>query len=141
MNKPAIPNCAVIESLKILSGKWKPCILCYLQQQTLRYSELERLIPNVSRKMLSAQLRELEQDGLLTRRHYAVIPPKVEYSLTIKGKSLLPVLEMLQNWSLEHYPTTKSMAEMLAWAKETNAAIAKTEKLSQTKYKLFCYCF
>ncbi len=107
-------KCAIIETLKIFSAKWKPCILCYLLEGSKRYGELHRLIPNISRKMLTQHLKELQKDGLVSRKSYLVIPPKVEYSLTEKGRSLEMVLLSLENWGIENLKDVNSVPEMLA---------------------------
>ncbi|MFB3162333.1 winged helix-turn-helix transcriptional regulator [Neobacillus sp. 179-J 1A1 HS] len=84
-------------------GKWKLVILNHiLENGTLRFSELHRLIPNITKKMLTTQLRELEYNDIINRKVYAQIPPKVEYSITEYGKGLLPVLEPMHNWGLAH---------------------------------------
>lgn len=85
-------------ALNVIDGKWKLEILYFLRQATLRFSELEDLMPEVKRKVLTAQLRELERDGLVSRQVYAEVPPRVEYSVTPLGRSLTPVLLMLCDW-------------------------------------------
>jgi DNA-binding HxlR family transcriptional regulator len=85
-------------TLALIGGKWKSLILWYLGEDTLRFSELRKVLPQVTQKMLTQQLRELEKDGLVNRLIYTQIPPKVEYSLTAAGKSLLPILETLCQW-------------------------------------------
>jgi len=88
------------EGFGLLEGRWKMAILFHLfDQTTLRFSELERLIPRVSQKMLTQQLRELERDGIVKRNVYAEVPPKVEYSLTDIGQELNPALHELVMWA------------------------------------------
>ncbi|MGY2288539.1 winged helix-turn-helix transcriptional regulator [Pseudomonas sp. SDO528_S397] len=90
---------AVEATLKWLDGRWKLVILFHLfGGQVQRYSDLERLIPDISQKMLAQQLRQLEADGLVQRTVYPVVPPKVEYRLTDWGQSLCPVLDGLLKW-------------------------------------------
>ncbi|MDC3418708.1 winged helix-turn-helix transcriptional regulator [Aquibacillus salsiterrae] len=90
-------------ALEILVGKWKPVILFHLiDQGTLRFSELQRLIPDVTKKMLTTQLRELEYHDIINRKVYAQIPPKVEYSITEYGEGLKPVLLSMHEWGLTH---------------------------------------
>ncbi|UQD53374.1 HxlR family transcriptional regulator [Bacillus methanolicus] len=88
-----------VQTLSVIEGKWKLIILCHLGLKgTKRFMELKKLIPNITQKMLTNQLRELEEDGLVHREVYPVVPPKVEYSLTEQGKSLMNVLKMLEEW-------------------------------------------
>jgi DNA-binding HxlR family transcriptional regulator len=106
-------RCSVIATLKLFATKWKPCILCYLAEKPMRYNELHRIIPNISRKMLSEHLKELEKNALITRVQYDDKLQRIEYSLSEKGKSLLPVLEQLQNWGLRNIKNVLSIREML----------------------------
>lgn len=89
-------------TLAIIGGKWKVLILWYLSDKTMRFNELRRTLPRITQKMLTQQLRELEEYGLVNRLIYTQIPPKVEYSLTDAGKSILPVLENLRQWGLNY---------------------------------------
>ena len=91
-------NCPVSATLQLIGGKYKALILWHLMDRTIRFSELRKLVPEATAKMLTQQLRELEKDGLLKRKVYPVVPPKVEYSLTKKGKSLRHILEAMFNW-------------------------------------------
>lgn len=95
-------NCPIEATLNVIGGKWKPMILCLLAEDTLRYNKLQQLIPDVSPKMLTKQLRELEGDGLIIRKMYPEIPPKVEYSITDFGTTVLPVLKTLLDWGTEY---------------------------------------
>lgn len=91
---------AVDQCLKMLEGRWKLRILFQLfGGQVMRFSELERAIPEVTQKMLAQQLKQLEIDGLVKRVSYPVVPPKVEYSLTDWGQALCPTLDSLLNWT------------------------------------------
>ncbi len=83
-----------------IGGTWKMPILWRLQDKTLRYGELRRDIPHISEKMLTTQLRELEQDGLVNRRVYATVPPKVEYSITEKGRRVMPIVRAIRELGL-----------------------------------------
>lgn len=85
-------------TLDLIGGKWKSVILFRLSEGTKRFSELGRLLPRVSPRMLTRQLRDLERDGLVTRTVYAEVPPRVEYSLTDTGRTLQPVLDALLAW-------------------------------------------
>lgn len=91
-------TCPVEATIQLIGGKYKAVILWHLMNQTLRYSELHRLMPRATDKMLAQQLRELEGDGLIDRKVYPVVPPKTEYSLTAFGKSLAPILDEMCNW-------------------------------------------
>ncbi len=90
--------CPATETLRVLSGRWKVPIVWFLFGGTLRFSELRRELLPVTPKMLAQQLRELERDGIVLRRVYLQVPPKVEYSLTATGKSLRPVVEAMCRW-------------------------------------------
>ncbi|MCX7709512.1 MAG: helix-turn-helix transcriptional regulator [Clostridia bacterium] len=103
----SICTCPVEVTLDLIGGKWKSLILWHLSQKTLRFSELRKLIPNATQKMLTQQLRDLEEQGLLIRKVYAEVPPKVEYSLTEFGKSLYPILDSMCKWGTE-YMTRKN---------------------------------
>lgn len=97
------PICPITAALDVLGGKWKVFILSYLAEHgTLRFGELKRLIPKVTQKMLAQQLKELEEAGLVNRRVYAQVPPKVEYRLTAHGQTLCPVLRSLREWGYLH---------------------------------------
>ncbi len=89
-------------TLKVLGGKWKILILWHLKDKARRFSELKRLIPEISEKVLTQQLRELESDGIVNRKVYSDVPPKVEYSFTDYGRSLKPTLQALCEWGQEH---------------------------------------
>ncbi|HXW91670.1 MAG TPA: helix-turn-helix domain-containing protein [Terriglobales bacterium] len=96
------PECPVKLTARIIGGKWKPLILFYLEGGTRRFGELCTLIPGMTKKMLTQHLRELERDGLVRRKVYAVVPPKVEYTLTRHGKSLKPILKLMSAWGTKH---------------------------------------
>ena len=113
-NTDLIYQCSVIAAIKAFGTKWKPCILCYLTERPMRYNELYRIIPNISRKILSEHLNELETDELIIRTQYDDKLQKVEYSLSEKGKSLLPLLEHLQNWGMENIKGVLTIQEMLS---------------------------
>ena len=93
-----LPACPVETTLTLISDKWKVLILQDLMPGTRRFGELKRSIGAVSQKVLTAQLREMEQSGLLVRTVYPEVPPRVEYTLTELGQSLKPILDALQNW-------------------------------------------
>lgn len=100
-------NCPVSVILKILGGKWKTLIVYTLLDGTRRFNELNRAIPDVTQRMLTNQLRELENDKIITRKVYAQVPPKVEYSLTEIGYALKPILGQLEDWGSCYIEKTK----------------------------------
>jgi len=91
-------NCPVSAAIHMIGGKYKALILWHLTDCTLRFNELHKLVPEATPKMLTQQLRELETDGLILRVVYPVVPPKVEYSLTERGKTLFPILKGMYEW-------------------------------------------
>ena len=95
-------KCPVETSIDALAGKWKILILWYLRAEKKRFSELEKLLPHTTQKMLIQKLRELEEDGIVLREIYPVVPPKVEYSLTPYGETLKPILKQLYLWGEKH---------------------------------------
>lgn len=95
-------KCGIDVTLAVVGGKWKASILWHLAEKTMRFSELQRQFFDTTRKMLTQQLRELEADGLVHREVYPQVPPKVEYSLTEKGRSIYPILEKMCDWG-RHY--------------------------------------
>ncbi len=105
--KSALPACPVETTLMLIGDKWKVLILRDLSTGTKRFGELRRSVGNVSQKVLTAQLRAMEENGLVHREVYAEVPPRVEYSLTELGQSLKPILDSMRVWG-ENY---KSMME------------------------------
>lgn len=91
-------KCGIDVTLALVGGKWKASILWHLAQETMRFSDLQRQFSDITRKMLTQQLRELEADGLVHREVYPQVPPKVEYSLTEVGRTLFPVLDLMGDW-------------------------------------------
>jgi DNA-binding HxlR family transcriptional regulator len=112
-------HCPVEATLSLIGGKYKPIILYHLINQKLRFSELQRIMPQATQKMLTQQLRELERDGLIHREVFPVVPPKTEYSLTEYGASLVPILTAMCDWGNKH------MADQILPPPEN---IHKTEK-------------
>ncbi len=95
-------RCHVSTTLDIIGGKWKSLVLWHLSYKTLRFSQLQRRLFKVTQKMLTQQLRELERDGLIDRKVYAEVPPRVEYSLTELGQSVVPILQMMYQWGKDY---------------------------------------
>jgi DNA-binding HxlR family transcriptional regulator len=92
------PGCAVEATLSLIDGKWKGVVLYHLLEGTLRFGEIRRRLPSCTQRMLTNQLHELEADGLIVRTAYPEVPPKVEYSLSARGRSLEPVIAALKTW-------------------------------------------
>ncbi|OHR66524.1 HxlR family transcriptional regulator [Bacillus sp. HMSC76G11] len=100
-------NCEKELTLSVIGGKWKMLILWHLGKEgTKRFNELKSLMPGITQRMLVNQLRELEEDLIVHREVYPVVPPKVEYSLTEQGKSLMPILESMYEWGKNYMKTT-----------------------------------
>lgn len=95
-------HCPVEAALEVIGGKWKPLILWALGDNIMRFNELQKGLPGVNSKMLTKQLRELEQDGIILRTVYPEVPPRVEYAITDFGRTLIPILQALCNWGA-HY--------------------------------------
>lgn len=102
MAKKDLPACPVETTLTLIGDKWKVLILRDLLPGTKRFGELKRSVGSVSQKVLTAQLRDMEESGLVNRQVYAEVPPRVEYSLTDLGQSLKPILDSMKNWG-ENY--------------------------------------
>ncbi|KMT53838.1 winged helix-turn-helix transcriptional regulator [Pseudomonas fildesensis] len=94
--------CPVAFTVDVIGGKWKSLILFHLMSGTKRFNELRRLIPDITQRMLTLQLRELEVDGIIHREIYREVPPKVEYSLTELGSSLAPLVSAMREWGAVH---------------------------------------
>lgn len=91
-------HCALDVTMGYIGGKWKSIVLWYLRKDAKRFKDLKKHIPQITEKMLSLQLKELEQDGIVTRTVFAEVPPRVEYELTEHGKSIIPMLEEMAKW-------------------------------------------
>lgn len=101
------PACPVETTLSLIGNKWKVLILRDLMTGTKRFGELKRSVGDVSQKVLTAQLRDMEENGLVLRKVYAEVPPRVEYSLTPLGESLSPILSAMKNWGENFKETLK----------------------------------
>jgi DNA-binding HxlR family transcriptional regulator len=97
-NYDQVPGCTMYAALNLISGKWKGMILYHLLRGTLRFNALQRELKHCSQRLLIKQLRELEEDGLVARKVHAVVPPRVDYSITEEGRSLEPILMGLRDW-------------------------------------------
>ncbi|PJJ79276.1 winged helix-turn-helix transcriptional regulator [Mucilaginibacter auburnensis] len=106
-------SCGMANALRVLGGRWKPAILCRLRYGTMRYGELKKSIEGISERMLVAQLRELENDGIIKRMVYPEVPPRVEYKLTDLGLTMQPMLIAMSDWgNLYRETTEKQMVEI-----------------------------
>ncbi|MFA7496322.1 MAG: helix-turn-helix domain-containing protein [Acidithiobacillus sp.] len=106
------PGCSVEATLSVLDGKWKGVILFHLLERTLRFNEIRRLLPSITQRMLTLQLRGLETDGLISRKVYPQIPPKVEYRLTDYGLTLKPIILAMQQWGQEYFQGDRSKLDV-----------------------------
>ena len=112
-------RCPVDQAIELVGGKWKSLILWRLSAGTLRFGQLQRVIPQVTQRMLTLQLRELESAGLVQRTVFPDVPPKVEYALTGLGRSVVPVLESLGRWVQDHTSELRAVSVAKAQALET----------------------
>lgn len=113
-------DCPVDTTLAVISGRWKPLILYHLAQGPARFNVLRRLIPALTQRTLTAHLRELEADGLISRTVQAVVPPNVTYALTAHGRTLLPVIEQMADWGRRHRALVEASAGR-AWPEPADA--------------------
>lgn len=105
-------HCAMDVTMNFIGGKWKTVVLWYLRNKTLRFGELKKKIPDITEKMLSIQLKSLEEDGLIKREAFDEIPLRVEYSMTEFGKSLIPILEAISKWGRNLGETEGTLVEL-----------------------------
>lgn len=96
--------CHIDLAMDLIKGKWKSVILWHLDKGPKRFLQLQRITSGVSQKVLNEKLKELEDSGLIYKTVYPQVPPKVEFNLTDKGKEIIPALDILEKWALEHYP-------------------------------------
>ena len=113
MNNLKTFNCPVEATISLIGGKYKAIILFHLISETLRFNELQKLIPQSTPKMLTQQLRELEGDGLLVRTVYPVVPPKTEYLLSEFGESIIPILNAMCDWGTNYLGKTDTQNDLL----------------------------
>jgi DNA-binding HxlR family transcriptional regulator len=95
-------NCPFTRAIGTIGNKWKPIIINVIGTRSIRFGKLDAIVPHISRKVLTEQLKELEEDGLLERIAYKEIPPRVEYRLSEKGLAFLPILESIKEWNLKY---------------------------------------
>lgn len=108
-----VENCPVTATMSLIGGKWKILILHLINNDINRFGKMGMMLKDISKQMLTTQLRELEADGLIERKIYPEIPPRVEYFLTDRGKSLSPLIEMMKDWGVENIFKRESAAQEL----------------------------
>lgn len=123
-------SCPITATLNVIGGKWKSVILWYLREHPLRFGELHKLMSKCSLKIFNSDLKDLEKDGIVKREVFAVVPPKVEYSLTEYGKSLLPVIFILREWGVKRLIDNPSLMEHNEELKYFMQVITSTEDLA-----------
>lgn len=111
-------SCMLTLAMDLVGGKWKMLILWQLKDKPARFNELNRLLSGITNKMLTQDLRELENSGLISRTVYPIVPPKVEYALTDEGQKLIPILQILCNWST-NYAKSHKIAELTCSSNRT----------------------
>ena len=102
LNRKLLTECDMTYAVQLMGGRWKLLILMSLEKGPRRFGELRKTVPNVTERMLTLQLREMEADGLLIRTVYAEVPPRVEYRLTDIARSLVPICDQLHDWGVKH---------------------------------------
>jgi DNA-binding HxlR family transcriptional regulator len=110
-NKMTEGNCPLGKAMSALGSKWKPIIVMVITDRVLRFGQIAARIHVISRKVLTDQLREMEEDGLIIRQEFKELPPRVEYNLTEKGLALLPILHLLEDWERK-YEQKETLAEL-----------------------------
>ena len=123
-------SCPITATLNVVCGKWKTVILWYLKDKSLRFGELHKLMSKCSLKIFNSDLKDLEKDGIVKREVFAEVPPKVEYSLTEYGKSLLPVIITLREWGVKRLMENPDLMESNEELKYFMQVITSTEDLS-----------
>ncbi len=111
-------HCAMDVTMNFIGGKWKTVVIWYLRNKTMRFGELRKQIPDITEKMLSLQLKSLEEDGIINREVFAEVPLRVEYSLTPFGKTLLPVVESIAKWGRHLGDTEGKLEEVISKKKK-----------------------
>jgi len=104
--------CGAVYAIDVLGGRWKLVILYKLEKRTMRFSELKEHIPDISDRMLTLHLQELEKSGLVVRKVYAEVPPRVEYTLSESARKLAPIWQQLEDWGLQHRAVMEAVTTM-----------------------------
>jgi DNA-binding HxlR family transcriptional regulator len=123
-------SCPITATMNIIGGKWKSVILWYLRERPLRFGELHKLIPKCSLKIFNSDLKDLEKEGIVKREVFAEVPPKVEYSLTKYGYTLLPVIVTLRQWGIKRLIDSPNLMSENEELKHFMQVITSTEDLS-----------
>jgi DNA-binding HxlR family transcriptional regulator len=110
--KPEDLDCGIEVAIKVFIGKWKPCLLDCIDKGIRRPSEIHRALPNATPRVLNMQLKELEQHQVITKKIYQGLPPKVEYYLTTMGKSIIPIVDQMNEWGKKNSEQIKKITEM-----------------------------
>lgn len=126
-------GCDVEATLCVIGGRWKPILVCRLLNGRKRFSELCRLAPNATERMITLQLRELEADGVITRHVYAEVPPRVEYEVTEFGRSLAPIIASMQEWG-SSFKALKLAQEADGEVVKKTTDLSASEPLSQSRH-------
>jgi DNA-binding HxlR family transcriptional regulator len=105
LTKEELPACPVATTVQLIGNKWKLLILRNLLASTQRFNEIRKTIPGISQKVLTENLRSMEEDGIITRTVYAEVPPRVEYSLSSLGESMRPIIKAMENWGTNYKET------------------------------------
>jgi DNA-binding HxlR family transcriptional regulator len=121
---PKQSTCPTTITLRVIGGKWKLVILWYLWHDAKRFGELKRSISGITQRMLTQQLRELERDGVVSRKVYAQVPPRVEYAMTEFGRTLEPILRLMCKWGEEHARRVNSRARAVSSSTKPTALAA-----------------
>jgi DNA-binding HxlR family transcriptional regulator len=120
---PREGTCPTTITLRVVRGKWKLVILWYIWDEARRFNELKRSIAGITQRMLTQQLRELERDGVVSRKVYAQVPPRVEYAMTEFGRTLEPILRLMCKWGEEHARRVNNRARQVAAEAGKSAAL------------------
>lgn len=129
--RQCIYNIGVEDTIEVIGGKWKPLILCHLKDGTMRTGQLRRVMPNITQKVLTQQLRELETSGIVCRKVYEQIPPKVEYSLTTYGQTLNKLLNELCHWGEEDIKRRRENGEQVILLDKNSKLTAESKSMPE----------
>lgn len=128
-------HCAMDVTMNFIGGKWKTVVLWYLRNKTLRFGELKKQIPDITEKMLSLQLKSLEEDGIIKREVFAEIPLRVEYSMTEFGKSLIPILEAIAKWGRNLGDTKGTVIELKPRINSKKRKVSETDQSHRSHFR------